>query len=202
MRLTDRVHYDLKQHLHPGNKVIDATAGNGHDTLFLAQNIGETGRVFSFDVQIQALRNTRQRIDQYIEEHSNISPVEYIHSGHEQMQAQLPVAVHGHIQAIVFNLGYLPQAAHTIITKPKTTLSALQQACELLRQGGIISILAYTGHQGGREEAEAIKQWLLTLHENFEFDIEIPQNTKLSPPEYIFIRKINDEVVHTPCIKF
>ncbi|MDQ6951976.1 MAG: class I SAM-dependent methyltransferase [Mariprofundaceae bacterium] len=193
MRLTERVHHDLKQHIHLGDTVIDATAGNGHDTLFLAQAVGKKGHVFSFDIQAQALKNTRQRV----EKHPNTASVEYVHSGHEQMQAKLPLGYHGHIQAIVFNLGYLPQADHTMITTPQTTLNALQQACALLRQGGIISILAYTGHDGGREEAEAIKQWLFTLNVNFKHHIEIPQNTRLSPPEYIFIHKINSEVIHT-----
>jgi len=198
MRLTERVHHDLKQCLHQGDVVIDATAGNGHDTLFLAQTVGEQGKVFSFDVQAQALEKTRQRV----QKQSHIAAVIYVHSGHENMQSELPLSYHGHIQAIVFNLGYLPQADHAITTTATTSLDAIQQGCDLLCLGGMISILAYTGHEGGREEAEAIKQWLLTLHENFEFDIEIPQNTKLSPPEYIFIRKINDEVVHTPYIKF
>jgi len=186
MRLTDRLHHDLKQHLNLGDMAIDATAGNGHDTLFLAQTIGINGHVFSFDIQAKALENTRQRVMQ----HSNTAPVQYIQAGHEEMQTHIPVAYHGQIQAIVFNLGYLPQADHTIITTPKTTLSALQQSCDLLRQGGVIAILAYTGHHGGREEAESIKQWLPTLNKEFNHHIEIPKDTKGSPPEYITIYKV------------
>lgn len=186
MRLTERVHHDLKQHLHAGDVVIDATAGNGHDTLFLAQIVGKKGHVFSFDIQSNALEKTRQRVQQ----HCPDATVTYIHHGHEAMQQKIPSIYHGHVQAIVFNLGYLPQASHHIVTTPKTTLDALQQACSLLHPHGIISILAYTGHEGGREEAEAIKTWLSTLNNDFEYHIEIPENTKLSPPEYIAIRRI------------
>ncbi|MDQ6974864.1 MAG: class I SAM-dependent methyltransferase [Mariprofundaceae bacterium] len=186
MRLTERVHEDLKKHIHVGDCVIDATSGNGHDTLFLAQLVGVHGHVFSFDVQMQALEKTRQRV----EAHECLAPIEYIHHGHEYMQLDIPAMYHGQISAVVFNLGYLPQANHTLITHPATTLCALQQSISLLCQGGVISVLVYTGHVGGRDEATAIKTWLLTLDDSFEYNVEIPSNTRISPPEYIFIRKI------------
>lgn len=193
MRLTERVHEDLKKHVHAGDCVVDATSGNGHDTLFLAQLVGERGNVFSFDIQLQALEKTRQRV----QASECLASIEYIHRGHECMQTAIPETYHGRIRAVVFNLGYLPQEDHAMITTPSTTLKALQQACTLLGQTGIISILAYTGHDGGREETEAIKQWLVTLPRNFEYHIEIPQNTRLSPPEYIFIHKISSDVIDT-----
>jgi len=185
MRLTEQVHHDLKQYIHAGDCVIDATAGNGYDTLFLAQSTGVNGIVFSFDIQRQALEKTRQRVEQY----DNIALVKYIPCGHEWMTTETPVFYHGKVQAIVFNLGYLPQAEHMIITKPTTTLAALQQSIVLLKQGGVISIVAYTGHEGGRNEAESIKQWLTTLGDSFEYHLEIPKDTRLSAPEYIFIKK-------------
>jgi len=188
MRLTERVHHDLSLCIHSGDCVVDATAGNGHDTLFLAQKTGVHGQVFSFDIQHQALETTRQRMAQ----HKNLASVQYIHRGHEWMQAEIPRVWHGHIQAVVFNLGYLPQANHAMITLPTTTLSALQQSVLLLARGGVISILVYTGHVGGRNEAESIKAWLSKLDEAFEYRIEIPQNTRLSPPEYIYIYKIKE----------
>ncbi|MDQ6994443.1 MAG: class I SAM-dependent methyltransferase [Mariprofundaceae bacterium] len=187
MRLTERVHHDLKKYVQLGDGVVDATSGNGHDTLFLAQLVGIEGQVFTFDVQLEALEKTRQRIEQY----ESIAPIQYIHRGHECMQAEISKRYHGRIRAIVFNLGYLPQANHAVMTMPDTTICALQQSTSLLCQGGVISILAYTGHIGGRDEAESIKKWLLTLDNSFEYDIEIPKNTRASPPEYILIRKID-----------
>jgi len=41
----------LKATVEEGDTVVDATAGNGHDTLFLAQLVGDSGQVYAFDVQ-------------------------------------------------------------------------------------------------------------------------------------------------------
>jgi len=185
MRLTERVHQHLASLLQPGDIAIDATAGNGHDTLFMAQCVGKHGHIFAFDIQQKALDRTAERLAQQ----SNIGTVSYLHTGHEHMQQHIPVACHGTIQAITFNLGYLPQSDKTITTTANTTLQALHQACNMLANQGIISILAYTAHHGGREEAEAIKAWGKTLNEHFQMDIYIPENRRRSPPEYILIRK-------------
>ena len=48
-------HRLLAQATPAGGTAIDATAGNGHDTLFLAQCVGANGRVYAFDIQPQAL---------------------------------------------------------------------------------------------------------------------------------------------------
>ena len=46
----------------PGETVVDATAGNGHDTLFLAEHVGEEGHVYAFDIQQAALNSTAKRL--------------------------------------------------------------------------------------------------------------------------------------------
>jgi len=185
MRLTEQVHQHLKQCIKHGDIAIDATTGNGHDTLFLAQCVGDKGKLFAFDVQQQALVSAKQ----HMQNHHIQTPITWIHAGHEHMLEHTPKALHGSITAITFNLGYLPNADKSITTSSTTTLPALNASISLLKDSGTLSILAYTGHTGGREEAEAIKAWATTLGNGVTISIHIPQNTKFSPPEWICIQK-------------
>lgn len=56
----------------------------------------------------------------------------------------------GICRLVTFNLGYLPGGDKNLITKVDTTLQALQAASNVLQPGGLISIVAYVGHPGGR----------------------------------------------------
>lgn len=140
-----------------GDRVVDATTGNGHDTLFLAELVGEKGRVFSFDIQPEALANTRRRL-----ETKNLADrVQLIQSGHENMCD----FVRGKIAAVMFNLGYLPGGDHTLITLPDTTVEALAKSLQLLRRGGIVTMVIYSGHEGGREEKAAVIDYCRHLNQ-------------------------------------
>ncbi|MDQ6957124.1 MAG: class I SAM-dependent methyltransferase [Mariprofundaceae bacterium] len=185
MRLTEQVHQYIEKVLQSGDIAIDATTGNGHDTLFLAQCIGRMGEIFTFDVQQQALRSAQS----HLQKHHIQTPITWINTGHEHMLEYIPLALHGKVKAITFNLGYLPNANKNITTCSDTTLPALNASISLLKDGGVLSILAYTGHDGGREECEAVKTWANNLPNNFNINITIPQNTKFSPPEWIYIQK-------------
>lgn len=44
----------LKMAAGEGDIVVDATMGNGHDTQFLAELVGENGHVYAFDIQESA----------------------------------------------------------------------------------------------------------------------------------------------------
>lgn len=153
--LTQQLHERLKQNLQPGDLAIDATAGNGHDTLFLAQQVGPRGRVMAFDIQEQAIKNTRERLQQHAIKH-----VELIHSGHENMLEHVPRDWHQNVSAIVFNLGYLPGSTKEIVTQPQTTIDALNAAALLLKPGACLTVMVYRGHDGGRTEHQAIENWL------------------------------------------
>ena len=167
MRLTHKAHEIVSRCLKEGNLAVDATAGNGHDTLFLAQQVGDAGRVFAFDIQEQALQATAARLEQA----GLGSRVELIHDGHEQMAANLPPHSHGRIQAVMFNLGYLPGGDKATITRAEHSLPALEQARRLLAPGGIISVLAYRGHPGGLEESLAVERALATLAGGLQLSI-------------------------------
>jgi len=153
-------HRILEARLHPGMQVMDATAGNGHDTLFLAKHVLPGGHVYAFDVQTQAIQSTAQRLE---EEGIPSEGVTLFHAGHETLSANIPVAARGSLSAVMFNLGYLPGGDKSRITLEDTTLSALQQALDWLAEDGLLSVVVYPGHDGGREEAAAVESLLAAL---------------------------------------
>ncbi len=157
MRLIPLCHELLRARLQAGDHVIDATAGGGHDTLFLAQCVGASGRVSSFDIQQQALDDTRRLLDA----HEVDTRVDlHLHS-HDQMRYHLPLGVP--VSAVMFNLGYLPGGDHSVVTRPDTSLRALQIALELVKPLGLVTVMIYPSHPGGREEYEQLGSYLETL---------------------------------------
>lgn len=186
MSLVARAHEALQNLIAAGDSVIDATVGNGHDTLFLARAVGEGGTVYGFDIQEAALDTAYKRLqDEGLALRGSL-----YHAGHEAMALALPESVRGRIKAVMFNLGYLPGGDKARTTAINTTLAALEQAREMLTPGGAISVLAYTGHPGGREEAEAVKAWAAGLSPDFyDVQVEIPSSVSGSAPEWILLRR-------------
>lgn len=183
-RLTDIAHELVAAHVLPGDKVIDATTGNGHDTLFLAELVGETGHVYAFDIQQQAIRKTASRL----EENSLRDRVTLIPGSHADMIGLLPEKDAGRIAAILFNLGYLPGGEKHVTTCAGTTLQALEESLALLKPGGIISLLVYVGHPGGKEEDEAIREWLGRLPVEVRWQHHNPDCAEHSPRLYSIIK--------------
>ena len=151
MTISDEAKEQVAQVLKLGDTAVDATMGNGWDTLFLAERVGSEGAVFAFDVQRSALTATEKRLRKV----GLLGNCELLLRGHEEMQAVVPAGV----GAIMFNLGYLPYADREIVTRPDTTLKALQAAISLLRVGGILSVICYRGHPSGQEEAKEVLHW-------------------------------------------
>ena len=109
-QITEYCHHILEEYIEEGDICIDATAGNGGDTEFLCKKVGETGKVYAFDVQEMAIAHTRERL-----ERANLSArAELILDGHEKMQTY----VKEEAKAIIFNFGYLPGGDHEIATHP------------------------------------------------------------------------------------
>jgi hypothetical protein len=158
----DFAHWIISARVSPGDQVIDATAGNGHDTTFLAQCVGAAGRVWAFDVQAAAIASTRERL-------AGLDLLErctLIHAGHECMADHLPAESCGQIAAAVFNLGWLPGHDKSCITLPHTTLAALRCALEWLRPGAPLIVVVYPGHEGGADESAAVAAWASALPSN------------------------------------
>jgi len=141
-----------------GGPAVDATAGGGVDTLFLARTVGPGGCVYAFDVQEAALARTRERLAQHNAD-AGLARVELLLAGHERMLELAPAEAHGRVQAVMFNLGYLPGGDTAVITKPGTTLAAMEAALALLAPGGVLTAVLYPGHAGGDAEAQAVSAW-------------------------------------------
>lgn len=153
-RLTSRVHDFVKQHVTEGDCAIDATAGNGHDTLFLARRIGPSGRIISIDLQSEAVEQTRKRLREANQ--SNAIVIQDNHVRLTQIAAEHDLKS---VQVIMFNLGYRPGGNRKVITETSTTLPALQQAVDLVTVGGAVSVVAYRGHDGGQQEFSTVRSF-------------------------------------------
>lgn len=158
-RLTHVAHELWASVIRPGDIAIDATAGNGHDTTFLARAVGPTGLVYAFDIQESAIQATRKTVQSKLMENER-GRIIYKHKCHSQMQQE--VGSHK-ARVVCFNLGYLPSGDKSLITTVQTTLFAVEAALEVLTPGGLLSILSYTSHPGGIEEYEAVNSMLAQL---------------------------------------
>lgn len=184
--LLQQAHSILETQLNNSDIAIDATAGNGHDSLFLAQQVAPTGLVYSFDIQDAAIKATHNRLA--AADLRNFALL--IQHSHAQMSAYIAAEHHGKIKAIMFNLGYLPRGDKTIITETDTTLSALNAGIELLAPTGIITILAYPGHQGGDRETAQVANWCHQLNpEQFRVKIIYSPEHKDSAPRLFIVQK-------------
>ncbi len=146
----------IREQIKPGDLCIDATMGNGNDTLLLSVLAGENGRVLAFDIQEQALLHTRKRL---IEAEAPRNYTLLLES-HEKMA---DYAAPESVSCIVFNLGYLPGGDHSMATRSASTLRALEQSLSLLQKGGLISLCIYSGGDSGFEERDAVLSWLAEL---------------------------------------
>ena len=146
----------IEEQVKPGDFCIDATMGNGNDTLLLSRLCGESGQVLAFDIQEQALNHTRKRLQKaaapenytlLLESHSHMS------------QYARPETV----SCIVFNLGYLPGGDHSKATKSNTSITAMEQGLFLLKKGGLLSLCIYSGGDSGFQERDDVLTWLKQL---------------------------------------
>ncbi|MGE9267718.1 MAG: tRNA (mnm(5)s(2)U34)-methyltransferase [Verrucomicrobiales bacterium] len=151
MRATQEAMMRVREVVRAGDWVVDGTLGNGHDALLLAELVGESGKVVAFDVQEAALLASGERLRAA----GLVERVEMHLRSHEE----LGEIVREELGAAMFNLGYLPGSDQLVITQPEKTLRALETAFRLLRPGGLLSVVCYPGHEGGRAEAEAVLAW-------------------------------------------
>ena len=165
-----------------GDIVIDATMGNGYDTKYLAEKVGNNGFVYSFDIQEEALKSTKKKL----EKEGLLDRVILILDGHENIEDY----VKDEVSLVLFNLGYLPRADHNVITKPDTTIKAIKSSLKLLKPHGVISIAIYTGHEGGMQEKNEVYKFVKSLDQN-EFNVLESKflNQINNPPQLVLIEK-------------
>ena len=172
----------LTRAIRPGDSVVDATMGNGKDTLFLCGLVGESGHVYAFDVQAEAVARTRARV----QEAGYAQRTTLLLAGHETMQLHVP----GPVQAVIFNLGWLPGAEHAVTTRTETTLEAVRAATELIAPGGIVTVCVYPGHEEGMRELHALRQFAAGLHvRSFNVLIHHFINASVQTPQLILIQR-------------
>ncbi|HRE82774.1 MAG TPA: class I SAM-dependent methyltransferase [Opitutaceae bacterium] len=174
-----QAHDQVRAHVRAGDWVVDATAGDGQDTLFLSLLVGISGRVFAFDIQNEALTQTRLRLES---EHASAQVTLLDHS-HAELARHLPPQAEGRLSAVMFNLGYLPSKGRgSLTTQVGSTVSALEQASAWLSPGGILSVIAYRGHPGGEDESLAVAHFFSQRLELWEITESIPPPSALLPP--------------------
>ena len=169
--------------LYPGARAVDATMGNGGDTRRLCEMVGEAGRVYGFDIQPEAVARTRA----LLMEHGLIDRATLFCEGHEHMAERVPEPV----DAVVFNLGWLPGAPHGITTRVETTLQAVDAALSVLKPDGIVTICVYPGHAEGARELEALSAWAAALDpRRFDAMLKRYVNQPNDPPQLIAVRRV------------
>ena len=174
----EMAHDFLAQVITKDDVVVDATMGNGHDTLFLAKLAKQ---VYAFDIQEQALQKTSQRLQE-----AGLINVELLLQGHETVDQFV-----NEVKAAIFNLGYLPSADKFIITKPHTTIEALEKLCQMLVKGGRIAIMIYYGHEGGDLEKDAVLNYVSQLpQQEYTATIYRTLNQINNPPFLVMIEKL------------
>jgi tRNA A58 N-methylase Trm61 len=176
----------LEKAVQSGDAVVDATIGNGHDTLFLANLVGENGRVYGFDVQHEAVIAT----EEHIRIHGLSNRVTLFHQGHENISTCIPQEERGKISGAIFNLGYLPGSDKAVITQPNTTISAVEQLLNIMAPEGVIVIVIYHGHPGGEIERDKLLEYCHQLDQNMAHVLQYKfLNQKNNPPFIIAIEK-------------
>ena len=154
--------------LNPGDLAVDLTAGKGRDTLALAEAVGHTGQVVSFDAQAEALEQTSELLRGHGYAVKIWSEDREIPTGHEIVLVQachslLKRMLSRRAKAIMANLGYLPGGDRTLVTRPESTFAAIKQSLDLLSVGGRLAVTVYPAHSGGMEEAHMVDNVFATL---------------------------------------
>lgn len=168
--------------LYPGARAVDATMGNGHDTRRLCERVGATGRVYAFDVQHEAVEHTQVLLER---EGLKDRAVLFL-AGHEHMAEYISEAV----DAVVFNLGWLPGLDHGVTTRTETTLKGVEAALSILKPEGLLTICAYPGHDEGARELDALTQWASQLDpRRYDALLKCYVNQPNTPPQLIAVKK-------------
>jgi hypothetical protein len=186
------VHTLLDQIVGKGDVVIDATCGNGHDSVFLAKRVLSAtddglcrGMLYCIDIQASAIQTTSQAL------RTLLSPVEmtgvrFMHQSHVIFPSDISLRS---VRAVIYNLGYLPGSDKSVITHAGDTVQSIRNALELVCVSGMVCVTCYRGHGGGPEETQAVaglarslppSTWSVYLHE--------PANRPVSPVVYTFYR--------------
>ncbi len=187
-------HLLLKEALLKAKIIVDATAGNGNDTLFLAENALDNAKIYAFDIQQEALNNAELKLQNRYDSDGNLRSknlqVKFIHDSHEHIAAY----VNENVDLAIFNLGYLPGGNHSVTTKLNSTLKALTVLIEKANINAHIAIVVYPGHEEGAKEAATLKNFLAGLDKKY-FTVGHYQmiNHTNNAPRLYWIEKVGEK---------
>lgn len=134
---------------------VDATLGNGNDSLYISQLIKNKGIVFGYDIQEQSIINSNA----LFKLHNTKNIITKLKS-HEFIEEE-------NIDLCIFNLGYLPRSDKKIKTNKTTTINALNSVISKMnKEKMLIIICIYIGHQEGLEESNALEEFVKNLPSN------------------------------------
>lgn len=166
--------------------VVDATAGNGHDTVFLATQTSPDCKVYAFDIQEDAIASTRR----LVQEENVCDKVTLVTDSHANIDRYITEP----IDVAMFNLGYLPSGDHSLTTKADSTAEAIGKLLPMLSVGGMISIVSYSGHEAGNREQMRIEELLENLPVRYYTVSAVRMiNHKATAPMLFLIEKVRGD---------
>ena len=176
-------HRFIRQHLLEGGFAVDATAGNGGDTLLLCRTVGKTGKVLAMDIQRQAVENTKK----LLEENGWQDVADVVLDSHAFLDRYVQAES---ADCVVFNFGWLPGGSHDIYTQKDSSLAAIRKGLDCLKPGGVMSLCIYYGRNNGYGERDAILDYVRTLdHRLYTVMVVDFANRIHDPPIPVFIVK-------------
>lgn len=183
MPITAWCHEIMGLHLPKRGVYVDATMGNGHDTLFFCRLAEGAGHVYAFDIQQEALEHTRRLLEKEgIEDGFSLILDSHVHMG-----AHLDRET---VDGILFNCGYLPGGDHSLATRPDTTIKAIEVGLGLLKMGGVMGICLYSGGDTGPAEKESVLSYLQGLDARlYTVIVQEYHNRGNHPPTPVFVFK-------------
>ncbi len=178
-------HEKVRAYLKDGGIAVDATSGQGRDTVFLATH---ASHVYAFDIQEEAVDATRCVVDAA----GLTSKVTCVCQSHAAMRD----IVKEPVRVVVFNLGYLPGGDKTLTTRVESTLIALKQALIMLEVGGLLSVSVYPGHKEGKKEAHAIELFMASLPAKHYVVMKESMLNRHHAPYNVFVYKQSNPITH------
>ena len=183
-QITEWCHHFIREHVKPGDLCIDATAGNGNDTKLLCELVGDGGKVFAFDIQEEAIANTKERLMQA----NLLQRAEVLLDSHVNMGNYVEEDT---ASCIVFNFGYLPGGDHALATRKESSIEGIRRGLGLLKKGGMMSLCIYSGGDSGFEERDGILEELKTLDtKRYLVILSSYYNRPSNPPIPVMIIKL------------
>ena len=173
----------VERSVQAGDVCVDATLGNGHDACRLCELVGETGLVYGFDIQPEAVGASAKRLDE-----KGFAPrVRLYNIGHERMG---DFVQENSATAILFNLGWLPGGDHSFTTRVETTLKAVETALTRLKPGGVLTVCIYPGHEEGSRERDALLERAKTWDSGvYDVMLRCYMNQPNDPPLLLAVRR-------------